>query len=43
MESAVPLSVPTKVDIFVFPSWGETKSSSSLEAPPVTRIGGADE
>ena len=43
MESAVPLSVPSKVDIEVGPSWGETKSSSSLEAPPVTRIGGADE
>ena len=43
MENAVPLSVPSKVDIEVGPSWGETESSSSLEAPPVTRIGGADE
>jgi DNA polymerase I-like protein with 3'-5' exonuclease and polymerase domains len=43
MENAVPLSVPSKVDIEVGPSWGETKSIFSSKAPSITRIGGANE
>jgi len=41
METAVPLTVPSKVDVEIGPSWGETKSNISLNAPPVTPTGGA--
>jgi len=41
METAVPLTVPSKVDVEIGPSWGETESNISLNAPSVTPTGGA--